>query len=181
MKVRMLCLLTLLALVGSRASAEDRWKSFIGKSNCIPELSSPINRYGVRLDRHKKAYVMVYKFKDSEIVTVVQYQDESKSDHQRCGVIRDVAQVHDNDSSVVWGCSDQRMPAEVIIGTWPAQQSKPYGMASEAWRVDLNDLRFIPVEQAAKFVYCRPEGRGNDEGNGLSDWARQHAGKHPSY
>lgn len=176
--ISLLFLLILLSLVGKRASAEDRWKTYIGKSNCIPELSSPINRYGVRMDRAQKAYVMVYKFKDSEIITVVQYEDESGSDRKRCGVIRDVTQVQDKNSSVVWECVDRRTPAAVVIGTWPAKHSKPYGAATEAWRVDLKELTFIPVEQAPKFVSCHPEDRGNDDGDGLSDWAKKHAGKH---
>jgi hypothetical protein len=181
-KTSLFFLLTVLGLAGPQAKAEDRWKSYVGKSNCIPELSSPLNRYGVRLDRDQKAYVIVYQFKDAEIVAVVQYQDDSKSDHQRCGVIRDVTQVQDKDSSVVWECSDRRTPTDVVIGTWPAKHPKPFGAATEAWRVDLKELKFVPVRQAPTFVYCRPEdGRGNDEGDGLSDWARKQAGKHASH
>jgi hypothetical protein len=180
-KVSLLFLLIACGLVRTHASAKDSWKSYIGKSNCSPELSSPINRYGVRLDRTQKAYVIVYKFKDSEIATIVQYQDDSQTDRSRCGVVRDVAQVQDEDSSVVWECSDRRTPAAVVIGTWPATHSKPFGAARQAWRVDLKELKFVPIESAPKFVYCRPEhGRGNDEGDGLSDWVRKQARKHAS-
>lgn len=160
--------LIMLGLARTPASAEDSWKSFIGKSNCIPELNSPINRYGVRLDRTQKAYVIVYQFKDSEIATIVQYQDDSQTDRSRCGVVRDVTQVQDKDSSVVWECADRRTPGHVVIGTWPPTHSKPFGAARQAWRVDLKELKFVPVESAPKFVYCRPEhGGGNDEGEGF--------------
>lgn len=160
--------------------ARDAWKSYIGKRNCIPELSSPVNRYGVGLDRDQKAYLIAYKFKDSEIVVVVQYGDDYGKDGKRCGTIRDVASVADKNSSVVRECSDRRMPTEVVVGTWPAKHSKPFGAATEAWRVDLKQLKFIPVEQPPKFVYCHPEdGKGNDEGDGLFDWAKKRAAKHP--
>ena len=116
----------------------------------------------------------MYKFKDAEIVTIVQYLDDNGTDRKGCGVIRDVAQVQDKDGSVVWECLDRRTPTEVVIGTWPAKHSRPFGAATEAWRVDLKELRFFPVGQAPKFVHCRPEdGSGNDEGDGLSDWARK--------
>ena len=174
-KTSALCVVILLILVGRRASAEDAWRTYIGKSNCIPELSSPINRYGVRLDRAQKAYLIVYKFKDSEIAVIVQYQDDG-NDRKRCGVIRDVTRVREKDSSVVWECSDRRMPAEIVIGTWPAKHPKPFGVATDAWRVDLKELKFIPIDQAPKFVFCHPkDGRGNDAGDGLSDLAKKKA------
>jgi hypothetical protein len=182
MKTRSGALLwSVLWILAGTARAQDLPKKYIGESTCIPQLDSPINRYGVRLDKNQKAYLTVYKFRDAEIITIVQYQEEYGAGRKWCGFIRDVTQVPDKDSSVVWDCVDKRIPSQVVIGTWPAKHPKPWGPAVEAWRIDLAELKFVPVKDAPRFVYCRPETRaGNDDGLGLSDDAKKRAAKQSS-
>jgi hypothetical protein len=166
-----------LILAVAATGAEDLSKKYVGKSDCVPELSTASHKYGVRLDRTQVAYLSSYTLKDEDMLTIVQYGQEG----DKCGVIRDVILAQHKDDSFVWECVNRRSPSAVVVGTWPAEHPKPRGPAVEAWRIDLKELKFIRVEQASRLVYCRLErGGGNDDGLGLSDYAKKRTGKYPS-
>jgi hypothetical protein len=161
----------------SPAFAQDLPKKYIGESDCTRELDSALCRYGVRLDRAQEAYLTTYRFKEAEIITIVQHHG-TDSGNKRCGVISDVTEVKDKDASVVWDCMDRRAPAQVVVGTWPAKYPKLEGPAIEAWEIDLQELKFVPVKEPHRFVFCRNESRaGNDDGLGLSDLAKKRTSK----
>ncbi len=177
---------TVLAIVTSAFSQRPTQDSlnhkyrYIGQSNCSPQFDSAINRYGVRLDRNQRAYLTTYQFKDSEIIAIVQYEEDRIDARKTCGVVRDVAQVEDKNSSVIWDCVDRRISGDVVIGTWPSKHPALSGPAVEAWRIDLEKLEFIEIERPQRFVHCRPESRaGNDDGLGLSDVAKKRIVKLP--
>jgi hypothetical protein len=146
--------------------------SFVGKNSCVPELKLATTRYGIRLDSRQNAYLMAYRLKTANILTIVQYE---KDDHN-CGVIRDVVQSRDHDSYFVWECRSPNMRSDVIVGTWPAKQPSVTGPAVEAWRINLKALKF---EDAQAHVNCEGGNyTGNDEGDSLADWVRERAANH---
>ena len=179
MNIRISFLLGLILLALCVAAAgvrQDLPKTLVGKSSCSPELSAAV-KYGARLDRIQRAYLSAYALQSLGILTIVQY----RQDGDKCGVIRDAISSEHKDDSFVFECVDRRFPAEVVVGTWPSEHPKPRGTALQAWRIDLKNLKFIPDEQASRFVYCNPQsGVGYDDGLGLSDYAKKRAAKHPS-
>lgn len=163
----------LFSLSGS-LKAGDLKQKYIGKNSCTPELRSSSERYGIRLDKTQRAYLNAYVLKDSTILAIVQHQGE----HDQCGVIRDVVQAHDIGSSFVWNCVDLRIPADIVVGTWPANHKAVTGSTVEAWRIDLKELKFVAVKGT---VNCRAGNyAGSDDGDGLSDWAKKRAAERQS-
>jgi hypothetical protein len=147
-------------------------RKYVGKSDCTPELKSAPGHYGIRLDGHQRAYLTAYNLKEAHILTIVQYKD----DHDQCGVIRDVVQSHEKDDSFVWECVDSKIPADVVVGTWPAKHPTVSGPAIEAWRIDMKELKFHPLPNP---VNCNAGNyAGADEGDSLADWARKRAAKY---
>jgi hypothetical protein len=146
--------------------------SLIGKNSCATELKLATTRYGIRLDSSQNAYLMAYRLKAANILTIVQYG----KDNQKCGVIRDVVQSRDHDSSFVWECRSPNMRSDVIVGTWPAKHRSVTGPAIEAWRINLRALRFDEVQA---HVNCEAGNyAGPDEGDSLADWVREKAAGH---
>jgi hypothetical protein len=146
--------------------------SFVGKNSCAPELKLATTRYGIRLDSSQNAYLMAYRLKAANILTIVQYE----KDDQRCGVIRDVVQSRACDSSFIWECRSPKMRSEVIVGTWPAKHPSVTGPAVQAWRIKLKVLKF---EEVQSHVNCEAGNyAGNDEGDSLVDWVRERAASH---
>jgi hypothetical protein len=146
--------------------------SFVGKNSCAPELKLATTRYGMRLDSGQNAYLMAYRLKAANILAIVQYE----KDDQNCGVIRDVVQSRDHDSSFVWECRSPSMRSDVIVGTWPAKHPSVTGPAVEAWRINLKTLKF---EEVQAHVNCEAGNyAGNDEGDSLADWVRERAASH---
>jgi hypothetical protein len=174
-RIPVLLIFVMLVLVASAAGTDDLAKKYGGKSDCIPELKAASST-GIRLDRSQKAYLTAYALGDASVVTIVQYHDDA----ERCGTIRDVVQAEGKDDAFIWDCVDKRAPSAVVVGTWPAKHPKVTGPAVEAWRIDLKELRFIPVKQPSRFVRCSaPSYAGSDQGDGLSDWARKRADRVP--
>jgi hypothetical protein len=174
MKVRN-CLTVLIVVLAAIAamSQDDLQQKYAGKSKCLPELKSATEHYGIRLDKSQNAYLAAFKLKDRKILTIVQLKDTS----DRCGVIRDVVQAQDVDSSFVWQCRDKKTPSDVVVGTWPAKHPKTSGPAVEAWRIDLTQMKFAPVQgvpvSCAAGYYA-----GSDEGDDLASWAKKQAARH---
>ena len=158
-------------LVMGPAQAADLQQKYVGKKDCLPELQSAAGRSGIRLDKSLRAYLTAYRLKEAKILTIVQYQDE----HEQCGVIRDVVQSRDIGSSFVWECVDPKAPDDIVVGTWPAKHPRVTGAATEAWRINLKELKFTPVKRP---VNCHAGNyAGSDEGDGLSDWAKRRGAK----
>ncbi|MGD0162043.1 MAG: hypothetical protein ABSB39_06190 [Candidatus Sulfotelmatobacter sp.] len=148
-------------------------RSYVGKNSCAPELKLAITRYGICLDSSQNAYLMAYRLKAANILTIVQYEKGARS----CGVIRDVVQSRDRDSSFVWECRSSSMPSDVIVGTWPTKHPSIKGPAVEAWRINLKALKF---EEVQAHVNCEAGNyTGTDEGDSLADWViERQASKH---
>lgn len=169
------CLTSLIVILASivATSQTDVEQKYVGKSKCLPELKSAREHYGIRLDKSQNAYLAAFRLKDQKILAIVQLMDAS----DRCGVIRDVIQAQDVDSSFVWQCHDKKAPSDVVVGTWPAKHPKTSGPAVEAWRIDLKQLKFAPV-QGVPVSCVAGYYAGSDEGDDLASWAKKRAAKH---
>ncbi len=169
-----ICVLCLILGVVSAAAygQDDLRQKYVGKSKCQPELKAATERYGIRLDKSQKAYLAAYGLGGEKILTIVQLKDDS----DQCGTIRDVIKSQDATRSFVWECKDGKTPSDVVVGTWPAKHPRTSGRALEAWRVDLKQLQFLPVQSA---VTCTAGNyRGSDEGEDLASWAEKRGTKH---
>jgi hypothetical protein len=176
---RLLMLLVMILLASTYLTSqvandkrEDVRSNFVGKDSCAPELNHVTTRYGIRLDSKQNAYLMAYRLKAANILTIVQYE----KDDQNCGLIRDVVQSRDHHSSFVWDCRSRNMRSDVIVGTWPEKHPKVTGPPVEAWQINLKALKF---EEVQAHVKCEAGNyAGNDEGGSLADWVRQRAATH---
>jgi len=65
---------------------DDVRLSFVGKNSCAAELKLATTRYGIRLDSTQNAYLMAYRLKAANILTIVKYagKDQSLRSHTRC-------------------------------------------------------------------------------------------------
>ena len=169
------CLTSLIVILASIAatSQDDLQQKYVGKTKCLPELKSAREHYGIRLDRSQNAYLAAFRLNDRKILTIVQLKDTS----DRCGVIRDVVQAQDVNSSFVWQCRDKKAPSDVVVGTWHAKHPKTSGLAVEAWRIDLTQLKFAPV-QGVPVSCVAGHYAGSDEGDDLTSWAKKQAARH---
>lgn len=158
-------------LLQASTTTTDLQNMYKGKSTCIPELRSPAERYGIRLDRTQNAYLTAYRLKDANFLAIVQFN----ATDDKCGVIRDVVQSKDLRSSFVWNCVDPNEPRDVVVGTWSGQHKRLSGPALESWKVDLKQLTFQSI---SGHVSCRAGSyAGADSGDGLSDWAKKRTAK----
>ena len=168
------CALLASIVLPATINADDVRANFVGSNSCASELKLAATRYGIRLDSSQNAYLMAYRLKSANILAILQYE---KND-QACGIIRDVAQSRDHDSSFIWECRSPRMRSDVVVGTWPAKHPSVTGPAVEAWRINLKALKFEPVRVP---VNCEAGNyRGNDEKESLADWARERAARNPA-
>jgi len=174
MKVRNHVTIVIVVFLAIMAMGQDNLQQkYVGKSKCLPELKSATERYGIRLDKSQNAYLAAFKLKDRNILTIVQLKDTN----DRCGIIRDVVQSRDVESSFVWECRDKKALADVIVGTWPAKHPKTSGPAMEAWRIDLAQLKFVPV-QGVPVTCVAGYYAGSDEGDDLAAWAKKRSARH---
>jgi len=106
-------------------------------------------------------------FKGKTILVIVQRRSET----DKCGTVRDVVESKPTDTSFVFDCVDKKNPASVVVGTWPAKHPGVSGPAVEAWRIDLEDLRFTRLIAP---VTCKAGNyAGSDEGDDLSSWTKK--------
>jgi hypothetical protein len=61
----------LISQVASEKRDDVRF-SLVGKNSCAPELKLATTRYGIRLDSSQNAYLMAYRLKAADILTIVQ-------------------------------------------------------------------------------------------------------------
>jgi hypothetical protein len=99
---------------------------------------------------------------------------QRSNDADTCGVVRDLIQTH-SVNAFVWECVNQRAPTDVVVGTWPMNHRGVSGPATDAWRIDLNELKFVHLSVRAT---CKAINyAGPDEGGDLASWARKRAAK----
>lgn len=158
------CLIVFLSVVSFGAATLQQ--RYVGRSGCDTEFKSSLNDYGIRLDSRQRTRLEAHAFKSKAVLAIVQYS----SDSDQCGIVRDAVQSRRPGSSFVWQCVDKRFPHAVVVGTWPAEHSGVSGPASEAWRIDLKDLRFVHLNGP---VICKAGNyAGADHGEDLATWAR---------
>jgi hypothetical protein len=159
-------------LVAGAVSQDRSQQRYVGKSKCLPELKAATEHYGIRLDKSQEAYLAAYRLKDGNILTIIQ----STGENDQCGVIKDVVQSRDSESSFVWECRNRAAPSNVVVGTWPAKHPRVSGPASEAWRIDLKLLKFVPLQGGT--VTCRAgDYAGSDKGDDLVSWVKRRASR----
>jgi len=159
------CLIVFFAAVPSRAA--NLRQGYVGQSGCAAQLKSSLNDYGIRLDKSKRARLEAHVFKGKTILTIVQYS----SDSDQCGIVRDVVQARRPDSAFVWDCVDKRRPQTVVVGTWLTEHTGIPGLALEAWRINLHELKFVRLDVP---VTCNAGNyAGSDRGGDLATWARK--------
>lgn len=161
----------LLCVCAPLAKASDLRQQYVGRSGCAQELQPSLNHYGIRLDKTRHAFLEARVFKSRTILLIVQRNGET----DKCGVVRDVIQSRETDSSFVFDCVDERNPGSVVVGTWPQQHPSVSGPATEAWTISLEQLRFVPL---AASVTCKARSyAGPDEGDDLATWVRKRAAR----
>jgi hypothetical protein len=152
--------LLLLPIIAVRlANGADLRLKYIGRSSCAPELKAT-RQYGIRLDRKQNAYLYAHKLSEGNVLASVQYTGQN----EHCGLIRDLVQSRDNESSFVWECIDPTSKSDVIVGTWAANHVPATGRSEEAWKVDIASLTFHRLK---KSVSCSAGNyAGTDQGEG---------------
>jgi hypothetical protein len=154
-------------LLAPLAHARDLRQEYVGKSSCTPDLAIARTTYGIRLDKTRNLRLEAYALPEGTLLAIV----KNKGDADRCGVILDAIQSKANDPSFLFDCTDIKDPSSVAVGTWPAAHPKTSGSAVEAWKIDLNTLRFQRITTA---VSCRAgDYAGADDGSDLVIRARQ--------
>ncbi len=143
----------------------DLRTKYVGQSSCKPELQS--DRFEIRLDKKQNAHLVTRRLEGKAIAMIVQYKSES----DECGVVRDIVQSKASDVSFEPECVDPAVSTAVAIGTRETSASTVSGYAIEAWRIDLQDLKFIRVRGK---VECTTRSySGSDAGEDLATWAKQ--------
>jgi len=159
------CLIVFLAAIPARAA--QLHQQYVGQSGCATEFKSAINHYGIRLDKRSRTRLEAQVFKGKTILMIVQYS----SDSDTCGVVRDVIETQRPDRAFVWDCIDKEHPRTVVIGTWPVEHTGISRPPFKAWRIDLEELKFVRLHVP---VTCTAQGYGgSDAGGDLATWARK--------
>jgi hypothetical protein len=161
----------LLVLIPGSAHGQDGVRKYLGGSGCRPEFRRAPGLTGIRLDKAQQAYLKTYMVDHQNILLIVQFS----GDQDKCGVVRDAVQPQDATSSFEWECSDNNNRSAVVVGTWPEKHPTVSGAAVEAWRIDLNELRFVHLNVP---VSCYERSyAGPDGGEDLAGWARGRVAK----
>ncbi len=149
------------------AGAGTLRQKYIGQSGCSREFESSIGRYGIRLDRSQRAFLEAHTFKNKTLLLIVQ----CSTDEDKCGIVRDVVKSREEDKSFIFDCIEKSNPSAVVIGTWSESHKAASGAAVEAWKINLDELRFTRVNVP---VVCKAgDYAGNDEGGDLASWAKE--------
>jgi hypothetical protein len=161
-------ILTLLALfvLLPVARGQDARQTYVGGSGCKDAFRRGLDISEARLDKSQRAYLKVYTLDGRKTLLIVQYEDG----HDQCGIVRDLVQMKDKHTALVWNCTNPKAPKDVVVGTWPTRHPSASGRALEAWRIDLRQLRFSTVSEPV--VCVSGPGAGADTGGDLSDMAK---------
>lgn len=158
-------LLIFIVLGVTSANATDLRSTYVGQSRCASDFEGDTGSYGIRLDKTQIARLEARTVRKNKLLMIVQYNKE----WDKCGTVRDVVEATDNETSFIFECVDDRVPGNVVVGTW--KTPKISGRSLEAWRIDLRSLTFVRINDRLRFV--PQHGPGNDDGRDLVDWARQ--------
>jgi hypothetical protein len=161
--------LVLCLIVATFARAVDLREAYVGKSSCVHGLQKGVGSFGIRLDKKQVARLEARTSEGRKILMIVQYQKEWDA----CGTVRDIIQSKAADAFFVFECVDDRNPAAVVVGTWRDQNVS--GPSLQSWRVELSELKFVPIAEPVRYVPQRLS--GNDDGSDLAGWARQRGAK----
>jgi hypothetical protein len=128
--------------------AQDLQSKYVGQTGCGPDFQRGPGTYGIRLDRSQRAYLMAHRIKGRNVLTIIQYENDS----DKCGIVRDVVQSSKPSDAFEFNCVDRRNLSAVVIGTRPEKAGSVTGAAVEAWRIDLEKLKFVADHNRVKCV-----------------------------
>ena len=172
MKIALIVCVTIGICAATWAGKHDPEHKYAGLSGCAPEFKWAPGTYGIRLDKGQRTRLAAHTINEKNVLTIVQYKD----DNDQCGVVRAAVQSDKPGDFFEFDCTDQNRPSMVVVGTRPENDPKVSGRAVQAWRVDLDTLRFVVDDREVTCV--RRSYAGSDEGEDLATWARQRAEKH---
>ncbi len=152
-------------------SVATDFHQYAGNSSCSPGLERGVGSYGIRLDKSQIARLEARTSGGNKILMIVQYSKES----DECGIVRDIIRAPDERVHFVFECVNPNSPSSVAVGTWPDDFRRTSGPALEAWQVELNPLKFVPLK--ARVGCISGNYGGNDDGSDLVKWAKQRAAK----
>jgi hypothetical protein len=164
--VRVSIFIAVLLAIVSTARADDLLKIFVGRNSCESDLRGTYQR-GIRLDKTQNAYLSARTFGDKIVLMIIQRTKEGDP----CGIVRDIISSRQVNVSFEFLCVECSDPSMVVIGTWPNNNNSFSINALQAWRINLSDLTFSPID---KQVICfQRTYNGTDEGEDIVHWARK--------
>jgi hypothetical protein len=172
MKIELAICLTIALFACTAAGKDNLERKYVGLSGCAPMFKQASGTYSIRLDKHQKARLAAHTLDEKNVLTIVQYQDNN----DQCGIVRDAVQSDKPSEFFEFECTDQSKPSVVVVGTRPENDPNVSGRAVQAWRVDLNTLRFAADDREVTCV--RRSYAGNDDEEDLATWARKRVEKH---
>jgi hypothetical protein len=161
----------LLSLLFALLSTAADFHQYVRKSSCSPGLERGVGGYGIRLDKSQITMLEARTSNGNKILMIVQYAKE----RDECGVVRDIVQARDDKVHFVFECVNPKSPSAVAVGTWPDGFSLTLGPALEAWQIELNALKFVPL--IGRVTCTLRSYAGNDDGSDLVKRAKQRAAK----
>ena len=142
---------------------------FVGKSPCEAELKSDQPDFSLRLDKAQKTTLLYRDFSKAKILMIVQVT----GDPEHCGTIRDLVVVHRVQKDFEFRCFDPKAPTDVIVGTAIRRGTSKQVPAIDAWRIDLNNQKFVEIQDK---VVCSAQGwSGEDDGSDMVNEAKKYA------
>ena len=161
----------LLILFFARLSIATDLHQYEGKSSCSPGLERGVGSYGIRLEKSQIARLEARTSNGNKILMIVQYSKES----DECGIVRDIIRTPNDKVHFVFECMNPKSPSSVAVGTWPDGFRLTSGPALEAWRIELDGLKFVPLTGPVTCISGNYA--GNDDGGDLVKSARRRAAK----
>ena len=145
--------------------------SVCGEEQLQRWLERGVGSYGIRLDKSQITRLEARTSNGNEILMIVQYTNE----RDECGVVRDIVQARNDKVGLVFECVDPKNRSSVAVGTWPDGFRPTSGPALEAWQIEVNALKFVPL--TGRVTSTSRNYAGNDDGSDLVKWAKRRAGK----
>jgi len=99
--------------LAASASAQGLKQEYVGKSSCTAGIKGTGAGYSARLDKTQDAYLEARALSHSIILLITQY----KTGDLKCGIVRDLIQIHDVSNSFDFSCINDRSPSDVVVGT----------------------------------------------------------------
>jgi hypothetical protein len=159
--------------VGS-ANAQAKKQMYVGKSSCEQEIQSERPDFSMGLDATQKTYLIHRYQSESKILLLVQLQ----GDTDRCGVVRDVIEIHDVSKEFEFSCVDPEVPGDIVIGSSKRKDNMEPITAIDAWRIDPKQNRFERITCRIRCVNENPLSAVNR--GDLAEQAKQRAAQKKS-